>query len=135
MKILAVLLPAALLPTVGCAGPAFYWYHPERTLAEAEADYMACHQQAVERAGDVISDQYYDRLPPPEGPSALKSTPQDPGRSATDPRQTQEAWRRRYEQSVIADCMREKGYLRLRTDRVPAGVRALELPAGAVAGR
>jgi hypothetical protein len=135
MKILAALLLAALLPMVGCSHPAFYWYDPERTLAEAKADYAACQQQATEKAGDVIGDQHYDRLPPPEGPSALKSTPQDPGRSATDPRDTQEAWRRRYEQSVIADCMREKGYLRLRADRVPSGVRTLELPTGAVAGR
>ena len=83
----------------------------------------------------MIDTEHYDRLPPPDGPSALKSTPHDAGRAATDPRDTQQAWRERYEQSVIADGMRARGYLRLRPDRVPAGVRTQELPPDAVAGR
>ncbi len=135
MKALVLASLAIVFLAGGCSNPAFYWYHPDRTLDEAKADFVACRDDARQKAGDMISDQHYDRLPPPDGPSALQSTPRDPGRSATDARETQKAWRERYEQSVITDCMRDKGYVRLRPDRVPHSVRTRKLPQGAVAGR
>jgi len=82
----------------------------------------------------VISDDHYDHLPPPDGSSASTSSPADRARSTADPHETQDAWRERYEQSVITDCMREKGYMRLRADRIPHGVHTKKFPKGAVAG-
>lgn len=135
MKALIALSIAAIFLATGCSNPAFYWYHPERTLEEAKADYSACLDVAQQKAADVIGGQHYDRLPPPDGPSALTGSPADRGRSAADPRETQEVWRERYEQSVLADCMREKGYMKLRADRLPRDLNTEKVPEGGVAGR
>jgi hypothetical protein len=124
-----------LLLTAGCSSPTFYWYHPDRTLDEAKADYMDCLDQARQKSDDMINDQHYDRLAPPDDSSDLKSPLQGGSRPAADPRDAQDAWRERYEQSVIADCMRGKGYLKVRPDRIPHGVHTKKLPEGAVAGR
>jgi len=134
MRALLALSITMLLLTTGCSSPSFYWYHPDRTLDEAKADYLECQDQARQKADDVISEEHYDRVPPPDGSSALTGSLTDRARSA-DPRATQDAWRERYEQSVLADCMRAKGYLRLRPDRVPHGVHTRKLPLGGVAGR
>jgi hypothetical protein len=134
MKTSATLAITMLLLVAGCSSPTFYWYHPDRSLDEAKADYGECQDQARRKAADMISDQHYDRLPPPDG-SSTPGDLHDPKRSPGDPRKTQEAWRERYEQSVLADSMRERGYLRLRTDRVPRGVHTKKFPNGAVAGQ
>ncbi len=47
MKISAALLIAMLFLAGGCSSPAYYWYDPDRTLAEAKADYMDCRDQAA----------------------------------------------------------------------------------------
>jgi hypothetical protein len=135
MKALTALTIVTLLVLAGCSSPAFYWYHPERTIEEAKADFGACQDQACQKAADVITDQHYDRVPPPAGPAKARGLSRDPVPSAADPRETQQAWRERYEQGVLADCMRERGYLKLSADRVPPGVRTHKLPHGAVAGR
>jgi hypothetical protein len=135
MRTLPALLVAMFLPMAGCSSPTFYWYHPDRTLDEAKADFTECLEQAHQKAGDVIGDQYYDRLPPPDGSSALSAVPRDQNRTAADPRKTQDAWRQRYEQSVLTDGMREKGYMKLRSDRIPRGVHTKKLPEGALAGQ
>jgi hypothetical protein len=135
MKALVLVSLAVLFLASGCSSPTFYWYQPDRTLDEAKAEYTECQDEARQKAGDVINDQHYDRLPPPDGPSALQSSPRDPGRSATDPRDTQDAWRQRYEQSVVADGMKAKGYMKLRPDRIPRGVHTKKFSQGAVAGR
>ena len=135
MKALIALLMATIFLAAGCSSPTFYWYHPDRTLEEAKTDYCACQDVACQKAGDVIGDQHYDRLPPPDGPSALSGSPTDRGRSAADPRETQKAWRARYEQSVLTDCMRDKGYMKLRADRLPRDLHTEKLPQGGVAGR
>ena len=93
MKISAAPLIAMLFLAGGCSSPAYYWYDPDRTLAEAKADYMDCRDQARQVSRDVINDQHYDRFAPPDGPSALTGSPQDRGQTAANPRETQEAWR------------------------------------------
>jgi hypothetical protein len=123
-----------LLTVAGCSSPSFYWYHPDRTLDEAKADYLACQDQARQKADDMISEEHYDRLPPPDDSSVVIDSPTDRARAA-DPRETQDAWRERYEQSVVTDGMRAKGYLRLGADRVPRGVHTKKLSKGGVAGR
>jgi len=125
----------ALLLLTGCSSPTYYWYQPDRTLEDATGDFSACLAEAREKATDLISDQHYDRLPPPDGPSALKGSPQDRGRTAENPRETVEAWRERYEQSVLTDCLRARGYLKLRAERIPRGVHTKKFDQGAVAGR
>jgi len=135
MRISTTLCIVMLLWLAGCSSPKSYWYHPDRTLDEAKADYTECLDQARRKAADVLKDQPFDRLPPPDSPSAFRNAPLDQKPSDAEARETQEAWRQRYEQSVIADCMREKGYLRLGADRVPRGVHTKEFDEGAVAGR
>ena len=135
MRFWPALSIALLLLLSGCSAPAFYWYQPDRTLEEAKADFTACRDQAHQKAGEVVGNQQYERLPPPDGPSAMKGKLEDQGRTAEDPRDTQNVWRRRYEQSVLNDSMRAKGYLRLRPDRIPRGVHTQKFPEGAVAGQ
>ena len=135
MRLLPALSIAMLFLLTGCSGPTYYWYHPDRTLEEAKVDFAECRDEARQKAGDMVGTQQYDRLPPPDGPSALKGDPQDRGRTAEDPRDTQEVWRKRYEQSVLTDSMRDRGYMRLRPDRIPRGVHTKKFDEGAVAGR
>jgi hypothetical protein len=134
MRALVTLSIMMLLMAAGCSSPSFYWYHPDRTLEEAKADYLACQDQARQKADDMISEEHYDRLPPPDDSSTVSGSLTDRARSA-DPRETQDAWRERYEQSVLTDCMRARGYLGLRADRIPRGVHTKKLSHGGVAGR
>jgi len=123
-----------LLTTAGCSSPSFYWYHPDRTLEEAKADYLQCQDQARQKAEEMINEQHYDRLPPASDSSTLSGSITERARYA-DPGATQDAWRQRYEQSVLTDGMKAKGYLRLGPDRVPRDVHTEKLAGGAVAGR
>ena len=123
-----------LLTVAGCSGPSYYWYHPDRTLEEAQADYLECREQARRKAEDMINEQHYDRLPPSDNASTVSSSLRDRTRD-TDPSGTQDAWRHRYEQSALTEGMRAKGYLRLGTDSVPEGVHTKTISKVGVAGR
>lgn len=135
MKALVTLSIVALFLLAGCSSPTFYWYHPDRSLDEATADYFQCQEQARQKATDMISGQHYDRLPPPEGSTGLDDSLQERGRTARNPDETQDAWRDRYEQSIIANSMKEKGYLKLTQDHFPRGVHTKKFDEGAVAGQ
>jgi type II secretory pathway pseudopilin PulG len=134
MRVLVALSILMMLALAGCSGPSFYWYSPDQTLDQAKADYLACQDQARRKAEDMINEQHYDRLPPTDNSSPVTGSLTERARYA-DPGDTQDAWRQRYEQSVITDGMRAKGYLRLGADRVPPDVRTEKLSEGAVAGR
>lgn len=135
MRALAALSAAMMvLALAGCSSPSFYWYHPDRTLEQAQADYRGCLDEARRKAEDMINEQHYDRLPPADDSAPLTGSLTERARYAK-PSETQEAWRQRYEQSVITDCMRTQGYLRLGADRIPHGVRTKKFPEGGVAGR
>jgi hypothetical protein len=136
MRIATALPIALLLLAAGCSSPKFYWYHTDRTIEQAQTDYCACQDKARQEAADMVSDKYFDRLPPPpaDTPGSHGSLRGQAG-PTHDPRDTQEAWRQRYEQSALAGCMRGRGYVKLRPDRVPRGVRTRHLSQGAVAGR
>jgi hypothetical protein len=134
MRALVALSIMLLLAAAGCSSPSFYWYHPDRTLDQARADYVECQGQAQQKAADMINEQHYDRLPPSNDSAPVTGSLTERARYA-DPGETQDAWRARYEQSVIADGMRAKGYLRLQPDRVPPGVHTKKLSDGGVAGR
>jgi hypothetical protein len=134
MRAFVVLSVMTLLTVAGCSSPTFYWYHPDRTLEEAKADYLACQNQAYQKAEDMIKEQHYDRLPPSGDSSTLSGSMTERARYA-DPGATQDAWRQRYEQSVLTDGMKAKGYLRLGRDGVPHGVHTKKLAGGGVAGR
>jgi hypothetical protein len=134
MRVLVTLSIMMMFALAGCSGPSFYWYHPDRTLDQAKADYLACEDQARQKAADMITEQHYDRLPPSDDSLTAPSSLTERARYA-DPGKTQEAWRARYEQSVIADSMRAKGYLRLQGGHVPPGVRTKKLSDGGVAGQ
>ena len=133
MRALGALSIMMLLTLAGCSSTSSYWYHPDRSLEEAEADYLECQDQAGRKAADMINEQHYDRLPP-DGSSTLSGSLTERARYA-NPGDTQDAWRERYEQSALTDCMRAKGYLRLGADRVPDGVHTKKLSKGGVAGR
>ncbi len=133
MRALVVCSLMMPLMAAGCSSPSSYWYHPDRTLEEAKADYLECQDQARQKAEDMINEQHYDRLPP-DGSSTLSGSLTERARYA-NPGDTQDAWRERYEQSVLIDCMRAKGYLRLGADRIPDGVHTKKLSKGGVAGR
>ncbi len=135
MKILAAICVALLLVLTGCSSPMSYWYHPDRSLEEVEADYTTCAEQARYKAADTISGQHYDRLPPPEGASALSDSPRERSRVTGNAGETQDAWREQYERSVIASGMKEKGYLKLSADHIPHGVHTKKFDKGAVAGQ
>ena len=134
MRALVALSIMMLLMLAGCSSHSFYWYHPNRSLDEAQADYLECQDQAHQKAEDMINEQHYDRLPPPDGSSPVRGSATERARY-TNPGQTQDAWRERYEQSVVIEGMRAKGYLRLGADRVPRDVHTRKLSGGAVAGR
>jgi hypothetical protein len=134
MKASATLAMALILLAAGCSSSKFYWYRPDRSLEEAKVDYLDCQDQARQKAADAISDEHYDRLAPPDGSLASRDVRERAGTTG-NPRETQEAWRDLYEQSVLADCMRAKGYMMLRPDRVPRGVHTRNLSKGGVAGR
>jgi hypothetical protein len=136
MRVSAALVIATLLAAGGCSSPAYYWYDPDRSLEEAKADYMDCLDQARHESGNVINDQHYDRVAPPNGSSVLPGLPPDQNRKVGDPAETQKAWRQRYEQSIIADGMRDKGYLQVSANRIPRRMPTQKVPAGGgVAGR
>jgi hypothetical protein len=135
MRVSVALLIAMLFLAGGCSSPAYYWYDPGRTLDEAKADYMDCLDQASRESGNVINDQHYDRAAPPDGSAASTSSTQDRARTATNPRETQKAWRQQYEQSIIADGMRNKGYLLVSAGRLPRHMPTKKVPEGGVAGR
>jgi hypothetical protein len=123
-----------LLTLAGCSSPTSYWYHPDRTLEEAKADYLECQDQARRKAEDMINEQHYDRLPPADNSSAASGSLTERARYA-NPGDTQDAWRQRYEQSAITNGMKAKGYLRLGVDGVPRDVRTEKLSGGGIAGR
>ncbi len=134
MRALVAFSIMMLLTVAGCSSPSFYWYNPDRTLAQAKVDYLACQDQARQKAEDMINEQHYDRLPPADDSSPVTGSLTERARYAK-PDKTQDAWRGRYEQSVITDSMRAKGYLRLGADHVPHGVRTKKFSEGWVAGR
>ncbi len=117
----------------GCSSSSFYWYHPDRTLEEAKADYLECQDQARRKAEDMINEQHYDRLPP-DGSATVSGSMTERARYA-NPGRTQDAWRERYEQSALTEGMRAKGYLRLGADGIPRDVHTEKLSYGGVAGR
>ncbi len=133
MKALVLVSVAVFFLASGCSGSTFYWYHPDRTFDEAQMDFTACQDEARQKAGDMISGQHYDRLPPPGSSSAAENSPRE--RVAAEPDDAQGAWRELYEQSVVADGMKAKGYMKLRPDRIPRDVRTKKFATGAVAGR
>ena len=133
MKALVLVSLVTLLLASGCSSSTFYWYHPDRTFDEAKADYTECWDTARQKAGDVISGKHYDRLAPPSGSSIAESSPRN--RVAAQPDDAQGAWRDRYEQGVVADCMRTKGYMKLTPGRIPQGVHTKKFTQGGVAGR
>jgi hypothetical protein len=133
MKALVLLSLAVLFLASGCSDSTFYWYHPNRTLEEANADYTQCWDEAREKAADVISGKHYDRLPPPSSSSTKESSPRD--RIVAAPDDAQGAWRDQYEQSVVADCMRARGYMKLTPDRVPRDLHTKKYGQSGVAGR
>jgi hypothetical protein len=49
MRALVAVSIMMLLAVAGCSGPSFYWYHPDRTLDQAKADYLECEDRPAAR--------------------------------------------------------------------------------------
>jgi hypothetical protein len=133
MRILALPAWVMLLLLTGCSGPSFYWYHPDRSLEEAKADFTDCLDQAHRKADDLFRDPSFDHLPPAN--PGFRNEPLDQKPSSAEAGEAREGRRRQYEASVVADCMREKGYLKIGAKHVPPGVHTKKFDEGAVAGR
>jgi hypothetical protein len=131
MRIPALLAIALPLLLAGCSSPKYYWYHPDRSLDEAKADFQDCLEQAHRKAGDVLNDPHLEHLPPPDN-SVFRNEPLDQKPSETD---AHEAWLQYYEQSVLADCLREKGYIKVSRTRLPHDAHTKQFDEGAVAGQ
>ncbi len=127
MRAPAVSLVLTILLFSGCApSPTHYWYHPQKTLEQAKADYRECETRAEawvaesdvsmaddHRRGDPITDdwEFYQE------------------------HQKHPALRASYQRSIIEGCMRGKGYLKVRDYRLPSDVRRKDYETGGVAGR
>ncbi len=54
---------------IGCRGPGFYWYNPDRTLKQAKHDCRECENQArVEAIAEAIHYKHKYRYPGSIGP-------------------------------------------------------------------
>ena len=76
--------------SVGCSGDS-YWYHPDRSLAEAEEDCRRCYQRAQVQASEITRDQRLDRA---AAPSELDG----------------EQWSYAYQDAQFRRCMKDAGY-------------------------
>jgi hypothetical protein len=132
--LLAVLF---LLSAAGCSGPkpAFYWYHPDRTFAEAKVDYAECESQAQDEAAKVVEEKYFDRLRSPDVLAGDEKA-QDKIEKSDDPElQAKANWAAVYKQKAFAGCMQSRGYVQLRPHQISPRLKTKELPLGAIAGR
>ena len=132
MRMSVILLVVISLLAAGCSRPEFYWYHPDKTLDDANADYCECRDEADRQAAEAVAEEYFDHLRSPAHAPHAYGSPPDDGGSANDARMT---WGELYKQNAFNGCMRGRGYLRLETHRVPSSLRTKNLPLGAVAGR
>jgi hypothetical protein len=131
MKMYTALLVIVLLGMGGCAGskPPFYWFHPDKTLEEAKADYAECESQAQEEAEEITQDEYFERLRSPvvlSGDEAKKETAQvrrslvfGPGRVAGSLQA--ERLLRLHDQSRLCAASRAPGFGEYQDQRAPLG--------------
>ncbi len=68
-----------------------YWYHPDRTLAQAETDCRECYYQAQVEAAEAAGDQRLDR-------------------AELQAEATLEQWSYAYQDSRFRRCMKRRGY-------------------------
>jgi hypothetical protein len=140
MKMYTALLVIVLLGMGGCAGskPPFYWFHPDKTLEEAKADYAECESQAQEEAEEITQDEYFERLRSPVvlsgDEAAIKRRKKQ--RKSEDPSSlARDEWRDLYKQNAFSGCMTSRGYVQLREHQVSENIKTKELPLGAIAGK
>ena len=130
MKARTGLLTLALFLLAGCApGPDDYWYHPDKTLKQAKADYCECEARAEKEAREMAADEALAR-------SRTRS------RSADDDWEyynEQVAARSNpvmvYEKNVLEGCMRGRGYVKVPEHRLPSELRTKDYAQRGVAGR
>jgi len=110
------MLLIVLGPVCGLCGGCsqrIYWYHPGKTLADAERDCRECYRQAQVEAGEATWDQRLDRA-------------QMQGES--DDRQ----WSYAYQDSRFRRCMRRNGYRLTRERELKPPVRKRVFRMGSV---
>jgi len=134
MKTSAILLTAVLFLATGCSGSRYYWYHPDRTLEQAKADFDECKRKASREASEAAAEQYIRRTRSPGHAASSYNTPREHD-TQDDPDYTWFTWGNPYKQSILAGCMKAKGYTRLPAHRLPDKVRTKTLSLGAIAGR
>jgi hypothetical protein len=128
MKVLAPLLTLALLLEAGCAlGPRHYWYHPERTLEEAKADYRQCKQWAQQEAGEAVADEHLVDI-------RSKSRASGDESFGVDRMETSSSLGAMYRENALSGCMQSRGYLRVKDYRLPSDVRRKSYTPDGVAG-
>jgi hypothetical protein len=135
MRTSLIFLVGISLLAAGCSRPDFYWYHPDKSLDEANADYCECRDKADRQAAEAVAEEYFDHLRSPAHPGYSYGSPLDDGGSANDAIDAQMTWGELHKQNAFNGCMRGRGYLWLRAHRVPSSLRTKDLPLGAVAGR
>jgi hypothetical protein len=130
-----VFLAFVLLSASGCSKPAYYWYHPGKTLEQARQDYCECKRHARQEANQAVADECFDYARSSSRPSYSYSSPRESGLLWNDPLDAWQNCGETYEQNVFAGCMKERGYEKTKAHRLPADVRTSRLSLGAIAGR
>ncbi|MBN1360533.1 MAG: hypothetical protein JW993_08075 [Sedimentisphaerales bacterium] len=90
-----------------------YWYHPDRTLAQAQQDCRECYQQAQAEAAEASWDQRLDDAEIQE-------------------ESTDKQWSYAYEDSRFRRCMKRRGYSLVPERELKAPVRKRVLRMGPI---
>jgi hypothetical protein len=134
MRTSLTFLPGILFLAAGCSSSDSYWYRSDRTLEQARTDYDECRVVARREASQAISEEYVGRThSPTRSPGSYDSAREDS--LFHDPLDSWSAWRTPYTRSVLAGCMRQKGYEQVPRYRLPPNTRTKKLGLGAIAGR
>lgn len=135
MRTSVIVLVVISLLVAGCSRPDSYWYYPDKTLDEVNADYCECRDKADRQAAEAVAEKYFDHLRSPAHPGySYGSAPEDDA-SAHGAIDAQMTWGELHKQNAFNGCMRGRGYVRLKAHRVPSNLRTKDWPLGAVAGR
>jgi len=135
MKTPAAVSAMLLLLAAGCGKPSCYWYHPERDLERAREDYCACKSYARKESREALADEYPGFARMPGTLSYSHGTPPSGTGPADDPLDAWLSDGQMYEQNVFAGCMKRRGYTKVKSHRLPTGLRTKSLSLGAVAGQ
>lgn len=136
MRAIASILALIGFALSGCSSSRHYWYNPEKSLSEARQDCRECYDEAVERAADDATLEYYNRRPYEMREAPYGST-RNKDSERIDLRPLWESTRlgTSHRENIFRGCMKSRGYRLTREDRLDRTIRKSSLKAGKVAGK